>query len=1123
MGGIRDGLAKELELFGPKGIRARCCLETARWCLENGAAQGEIGRGVAACVRSAIELVLDIETSVEESGTWAEGVVEAKVRYVRAAEQGDADLAEMALGELLASIDLPRQGDRQSKWEAKAVGLIQRRRGDQPFVDALAPARRVVELYRRASELVHGLDSTSIAEVAGLLGEVEEWLWAVLCPMPARDPRLVVLADIEDPSDEDVRQAKALLVTPRDLGVFLDRVVTPAWLERLSEGADDLDPTGRRGRWWVAHKAVVRLSGDHRERMVAWVMQVSERCRGDVAGCRSIALALLDMDPPEIERALQAAAPHLEDWWFLHNVCDALKESSHPADDVVVGAADLILNALVADSTADLHLSGGRDNQYLALLEMLSDGATPENAALRIDLLAHKLTATGQQGRSGAIGEDEPMHLWVFPFQYSTSAPILSLAEIDADAVHSIDAVTALSSCLVRIVHKAAKWLRAADLLELLSEVPDPLGHRLRVWFLSEAYDADPEEMAATIEAAIPSRSPTCDDLALIDRITEGDGSGQRCASGYLERWKYALGEPPTLMEAGRAIGSDDPLPNCPWWYPYLWAGLVPEQASSQWEGSDAVDLLEAKIPPRSRSDLAEIAASPSKSGAVVWAGAVPSPLDGAVLRDMEPEAAAKEIAAWRPEPGDWAARAQVLASTLQGLVKADPAAWGANPARLVGMLHHPTYISRYLSAFASLPGEQLAKANIGGLIGVAILAREEPWPVQDLGGLGDPDSYHYDRDWGNTRRSAVDLIRQLVVTDTGLSGRDQEVWSLLQAEAMQPPPRTASAAEEAQVIDNMLNPRGDRHPDCDPRHQAINQLNTSALEVALLLALRNREPAEGVPLEAIGLIEWGLSQPGAEGAKCRSLIAPVVAPLTVAIPKWVEANKSLLFGEDAPERLGQLTVDEALRWGQPYIWLSTHFRDEIYDAAQRGISRSLHWVLFSMLNDIECYEPRTVHERLGEYVPDACGVLAGLLDYPSTGEDTWDDTADQFLGIVMEDERHTRAIGRLSISKTMAHDKWASLTLDALEKTGGEIEMADLVIHRIFENPPTPDSARILTHLIEVQCNPALARQADNEATWERMSIARKAPQWVETARAGERDDAYGHLQRVLIRHGLI
>ena len=122
MAGMSDGLASELVLLGPKGIRATRCLETARWCVENGEDQGEIGRGVAACVRSAIELVLDIEASLEESGTWAEGVLEAKGRLDRAVDQGDSDQAKMALGELLATIDSPRQGDGQSKWESKAVG-----------------------------------------------------------------------------------------------------------------------------------------------------------------------------------------------------------------------------------------------------------------------------------------------------------------------------------------------------------------------------------------------------------------------------------------------------------------------------------------------------------------------------------------------------------------------------------------------------------------------------------------------------------------------------------------------------------------------------------------------------------------------------------------------------------------------------------------------------------------------------------------------------------------------------------------------------------------------------------------------------------------------------------------
>lgn len=1130
-------LSAALPQLGAQGRMAYSLLGTAYRLLDAGGTQEGACQAAAHLARLAMDAVFGWAGRPDGTGRWrsvGQEVVNAKGKYVNSVEAADGDDRRW-LDELLARVD--ELGDFRATEKEKALKgaalLVHRLRGAAAPEDALAPVKRLADLYGQTSDRAHQFSECSAQDVRSLLDNIVGALRGLLLPPDMSDSDLQGLAQTRDPSDADVQQVRGHLATVRDVGVFLDAVPTPAWLIRLGQTMD-LGPPGRGEARWVARNAVLRLaSAGHRDEVVGWVEDVAGRCDTDEAKLRQVVSVLLDMDPPEVAGALHAAGPLLGDRWTQADICGALAQAVDPAEDLVERAADLLLNSLAA-AQGSREIQIADEHRYrdgpMALLRMLSDGATSENAADRIILLAHKLRKARRHWDEAAakIAEEfgiarasEPPAWWIFPIEYSPASPISSLAELDAGSVTAVDPVTAFSSCLVRIASKAMGWLPADSLLETVSGTPEPLHRRLRVWILAAADGADAEEIVAAVEKGIPSRPPNCDDLALIDRVMALPDQGDEGTAGCVRRWRAALGEPPSLVEASKAIRDDDRLRSASWLYPYCWSALLPQQVVAAWADSEACELLATSIPPRSRVDMAAVAADPPRSGATTWAGPVESPLDAARLAETEPEAAAREIASWRPGPDDWAASAHVLGQTLEAVVSANPAGWGANPVRMVGLLCHPTYISHYLSAFASLAGDRLRETDLSGLISAAAIPIQELWHAEDLGGIGgNPGAYDYNRDWDNSRRAALGLIRQMVVTDTGLAGRDEEVWELLQAEATAPPPRDA-AEDDDRVIAAMQNPGGEHAPPHDPRFLAINQRNTQALEVALLLALRNRDTADGIPQTAIDLIEWGLNQPGVEGAKYRSLIAPAVGALTVARPDWVEANKSLLFGDEAGW-LGQLTVDEAIRWGQPYQWLSTNSRDSIYDAASRNIPRSLYWVLVAMLTGAEGYEPAAIADRLGDRIPRACRELAELLDYPSTGEGTWDATADKFLGIVLD--KHPQAIGPIAFSKTMPHDKWTSLTRKALEKTSGRIDEADWVLRRIFDNPPTVDAAHILVFLVEVQCNPQMtpSDETRDHAVWERMEIAEHAGPWLGAETPNEHD-AYKHLRAVLKRHGLL
>lgn len=1138
-------LSEKLNLIGYKGRDASRGLEAARWHQENGEPRDAVGRGVSAHIRGALDAVLSYADPFGDSGSWQQvsrAVVRAKDNYVESIESADGD-ADKWLDELMGVIEEQRafHENKDSRAQKRAVALIARLKGAEALVDDPAPAKRIAQLYGVANRYVHSGCTEDLSR--RLLSEVEDVLWTVLRPPDLSDARLSALARQADPSDEVVKEVKGLLASTRDWEAFLELVPTPVWLQRLNQDTRPLDPPDQSGGQWTARGAVVRLSKDHREETVKWVMEVFGRHKGDSGICINLAFSLLDMGPSAIAEALEIARCHLDEGMLLLGIVDALRDNVDPSSTLVKDAADLFLNTLVRDredSNPTLH-GGQEDNDYMILLGMLADGATPDNAADRIRMLAYKLGIARRHWRPSdldcmvaeMLGEESveiPSDRWMFPLDYSPEAPISRLGGHDFEDFFGVKAVSAISACLVRIFQSAVQGLSAPTLLELAAEVPEPLGHRLRVWALSEVDDADSEDLVRAIESAVVSRLPNCDDVALIDRVVSSNKGRDKDVASYVGRWQAALGEPPSLSEAEQAVNSASSWEGYSWFCPYFWVPVLPDATASTWTGSEAFQLLAAELPPEGCADFDEIENESQRPEETVRSEPLQSLLTAEELGCMEPTDVAQRIASWPVTQDRWHREALMIGSMLQELVKADLSGWGDNPARIATLLRHPTYISHYLRAFSTLDSEHLGRVDIDGLVDTIVEVLGEPRLVEDVSSkIACPDDQT--RDWDEARRAAIWLVRQLLVTKIGLAGRYQEVWDLLEREAKAfPRSRMLADDMEASSLALMLDSDGqDRHEE-DPRHLAINQQNTQALDTALLLAVHEHRTNSQVKPQIPALIKWCLAIPGGEGAKYRAIIAPRVDFFLHALPDWLEENKDDLFGNDV---LGRIALDQVLRSARPYEWICTNYRNGVYDAARRGVDRSLDWVLIAMLNGTEGYEPESVIERLDVRVPEACGVLVRLLDYPSTDEDTSDDRADRFFELLLKGKQYVRSLGWLARVDTMPHDKWTDLTLRTMEVTGGEIDLPNQIIRRVFDNDPTEESFRILTRLIEVQCNPAHSLSAEanednsghvNRAIWNRITIADEVSRWLERYQPTDgSSDAFLQLRETLRRHGLL
>jgi len=1122
-------LAELLDCLSRRGVAGRKAqefLESAHGLLAVDA-PGLVCRGeaVAYFVREAADSVLKSADTATARSPWRElsqRVLDAKYRYDQAARFPEGDDSEAALADLLGEIDALDEFKRnyETPNEVRAAEIVARLTGSPAQRGELAPMIAFLGAHKRASDMLHSRCSVEDAE--RLLWECEDAMLGLLRSPADREGQLSDVAGRDCPGDADLEEARRLIGTDRDLEVFLGHVGDPEWLVLLNRDGRLDPPVGRDG-WWAARSAAVRLSVSHRQEVTDWLVSVAERRPGDAGWCAAVVGALLGMEDPDIALALRFAEPHQTSGRMLWLFGPAL-EDADPSAQIVFDCACVFLDILVEPEAPEGRGAYGWNHMpsdLMGLLKMVADGADENNAADRIEMLLHKMRRLPV--RHGDLG--------LFPVARDRQLPAAALLEIDldGDSAYEEDPEHALGGCLASIMGRAMDWLPAAKLLDLAEIAPEGLSGRLRTWILAAAGDSDPDAMAAEIEQAIGSRRPNCDDVALIDRI-----AAQAGPQAFSDRWRAALGEPPTEAEARQALESTGPLPEA-WRYQFFWHLLLPEAAAEAWIGAPGPLALAEEIGhPEGRDYYTALQENHDRGGGVE-AGWVSSPLSADDLRPLGPERAAAEVASWRPQPMDWPHSYRLISQELEKLVKEDPAGWLADPPAIAEALRHPTYIAAYLRAAARAASDDpdpFEAVPVAGLVDVLAAVQSEPWPAEQFGG-GSRPGFDYDSDWTAARQAGTELAKALVESGIGLAGRDDDVWDYLVAEARTNPDRyepvMAGPGFAEDPVARMLENASDRHTTTDPLQMAINQAGTRAVDAALSFMAAEHKETQAVRAGAADLLEWCLRQPGLEGAKHRAIIAPHTGRLSVIMADWFDRNHPLLFGADAPGRLGQIAVDMAVKWSPLWEWLAVNYRDGIYDSAARGVERSCDWVLVAMLHGTDGYKPRRVAQQLDGRIPQACLTLARLIDRSDKTPEQME-AFGAFCDAVIEHKRgeHVAALGRLVHADSLDCDTWTAITLKALDKTGGWIGQSHAIVERILENPPTPQGAAVLARLVEVQTNPALPRPAapldgHRDGTWTRRLIADGAGDWLSAAVGREPGDEYDQLEEKLADHGLL
>ena len=580
-------------------------------------------------------------------------VVEAKRRYQKAQGFPGTD-EEGALSDLLSKIDdMSEFHHQQSVHERRLIAVILDRTGGRALSDDLSRAYQ--QLVSRLSSGLH--QSVPLEQARLMFAQCIDLLNRLFLPPEVRSERLNDLAQRNYPSDDDVSEARKLIVTPVHLRSFLSSVVTPTWLHRLTD-TGMLDPPDDGGPWPV-FGVVGSLSQRDPDEVVKWLTKMYDRVSHTPGHSCMIGMAALDVGEPALQLVYRIVSRHVGQGHAMY-IASMAADKAHPESEMFEKFSDIILGQ-----------RSGSLGSFGEVVAALVKGVRRENVRRRLKLIGHKLIAIPHDDLSQRLREIKPEG---------------SISEREDPTYR--DRFEDLLEALIAIAGSAQRecWIGTPCLVEQVSDVPGLVGLRLRMWLLGNDAGVAIDLLVDEIAKAIKHRNPNGDDIRIIQRVRrELDGSQ------YVDRWRAALGPAPTVEQLAQAFSNDQLID--PWLRAYWWSPLIPELFEGIW--SVAVSVLGAKYGHLDAEYLSSV--SPTSFG-----GLIGSPIDYEELNAITPLEAARKISEWRPDSDPSAlVSANELARTLERIVTENPGAWAAEPVTIAMQLRHPTYIHHYLRAVA--------------------------------------------------------------------------------------------------------------------------------------------------------------------------------------------------------------------------------------------------------------------------------------------------------------------------------------------------------------------------------------------------------------------------------------
>lgn len=1047
---LAQHLVHEFADFGQSAVEF---VATARDLLASGDPQRQprLGEAVSYCVREALKRILD---SVERpgGGRWqgaSRRVTAAKQQFdrVRGLPGGDE---EGALDELLRRIDeLEDLHNETGIHERRIIAVLVSRTGGVPLE---ARYELVVEYQALIEELNTAVHADSDLDSArARFDRALRVLKQLFLPPDVRLAELDELAAIADPTPEHAARVLDAVYAPNHLVYFFQRVVSARWLELLTESGVVTPPSGQSP--WPVYRLIETLAATAGGELAQWLTTAYELWGDDPARALYLVRAAADVGSAGYDLLARAVSDHPQDGTICHTVEWALRDvpSSEP---IIERAADHLLNP-----TSGLYRIAGVDHDA-GILAKVVGGLTVDNAERRLELLAYKIRA---------IPLDESER------RLAVIERAGSISDISDPYRHN--AFTILLAGLIDAIKRC--FGLGVDYQVVLSAVercgPD-VTPRLRAFALATAPDVDIVVAVEEVSTAIGQRSPTGDDLLLVNRIVSEAGAEQ-----YRERWEEAFREAPEPAAIASAL--KDHSIDEGWLRARDWAAILPAECSTAWK--TAIGLLSAAFGPVTRQHYEHRVRTSVRMGQ--------SPMTVDQIAGRAPEEAASAVSDWRPDPEEWLVSARELARTLEEAVKREARRWIQSPIAIVAALREPIYISHYFRAIAQCAEDLGAAAS--DLVEAVGFCRSHPWEPIVLG----RDDWDYDPDWQTTDAEGIRVLQKLADSDVGFASRMEQAWAMV-----------LEAARDRTDESSILSPRD------DALQTAINRPCTKALEAVISLMAYEFRASGTVRPEALKVLDEVLLLPDWDGAEHRAIIAPRLSFLLHVAREWVEERAELLFGTEAPGELGQATVDLVVKWGRPHRWVFENARAPIIDAVGRRVENAMSALLIGMLWEVEGYEPAALTARLAQLdrtlISDAGDALGRLLraedadvEHMKVGVAFWEAV------LARSDLNDLAGFGWWSEVTSLDSVEWERLTLETTKRTGGRLDWSHAVAGRAAQPPISVEGLDILNQLVRGQVD-----------EWDRLQVIETAIKALQAA--GESLSAteeYIRLRTTLIERG--
>ena len=666
----------------------------------------------------------------------------------------------------------------------------------------------------------------------------------------------------------------------------------------------------------------------------------------------------------------------------------------------------------IADAVIGSEPRSDRSYRSRELVTRLVDGLTEQNVHERFSLIAMKLRRVAAEQRY----------------------PYLDIVALPAEGVDESEHVLDMAQRLAAAIPKSrVLGMSSSSMLRQVARVAGELGERLTCQILAGADDIDRKRKLSHLAIRFTSPTATGDDRALLDDLLP-------LADNELAVLQGAFGTPPL------APLESDKLDNS-WARAWRWSMLLPPSVLARWD-----DAIATVTSVHGRPDQSAMARRTPAAGAQFGS----SPITADDLAALDPVEAASLIAAWRPSSTDpWGVSARELARTLETLVRDAPEAWTGDPVAVVQTLREPVYIDHYFRAVKASTAKTVKSAPT--LIRAIQSVRRERWRPASLG----RNDYEFEDDWTTVDSVSAELVAALAEANADLDDDLGLCWQLV-IELTQDLPTDLGSADE--YLDTS------RHD--DPLHRAINSTHGQGLRAVLALGGWEHRNKGAASDRLASALSSALAVDGAVGLQFRAVIAASRPFLETIVPDWIEHNHQVLFDDE----LGQITLDQTLKYSQPTKVFYDLSLERLLGAARRGARHAVAWLLIAYLRDETGYSYDSIVGGLAGRDSALCELsreLARLSTDVPEQQMTVTERGLRFWQQLLADAgghvptASLEGLGRWALDRNLNPTTWVKMTEQTLTLTNGAIEFAAEVAERCRDIQPSMPGLRVLAALL--------------------------------------------------------